>query len=184
MITLEPSVVLICRLRVIGERCSYHEYCTIVSSTGGVRVGRVSMHETGLRRRRNLAQVCQLLSFAARGMGVDRYGPFGKQIGQVGTPWIGGITWHYELTDLHSNCWRHDFSIKRYTGTKKVYHRWASCADFAWCISSTRWFKRVAPNRASHECRMQEQLEYHMFDIILTAINSGREWHSYWLKGH
>ena len=47
--------------------------------------------------------------------------------------------------------------------------------------SITSWFKHKPPNFVSHECRMQYQLECHTFGMLLTAMNSGRGWHSLFL---
>ena len=39
---------------------------------------------------------------------------------------------------------------------------------------STSCIKHKTPNFVSHECRMQQQLECHIFGTVLTAVNSGR----------
>ena len=38
---------------------------------------------------------------------------------------------------------------------------------------NTGWFKLIAPNCVSYECRMQWLFKYHTFSIALSAMNSG-----------
>ena len=44
--------------------------------------------------------------------------------------------------------------------------------------AGTSWFKHKTPKSVSRECRMQQQLERHIFAIMLAAMNSGRGGHS------
>ena len=51
-------------------------------------------------------------------------------------------------------------------------------SDMVWSESATSWFKHETLNFVSHECRMQKQLECHIFGNMVTAMNSGRGWHN------
>lgn len=49
---------------------------------------------------------------------------------------------------------------------------------FVFKAYSTSWVRGITLTLVGHECRMQYQLQYHMFDTILTTMNSGRGSHA------